>query len=176
MLCEVFSYEYAEIAEIIGSEETACRQVFSRAKKHIAVNRPRFKVDPEAHHQMLNRFIQAATSGELDGLMQLLAEDVTLWTDGGGKTRGAASHPLHGRDAVARFILGSIRLVPAKFHVETAEVNGELAVIVRAGDGVTAVLSISVDRGQVTEIRAMANPDKLKWVNGNNGESEGVAQ
>ncbi len=165
LLREVFDYEYVEIAEIVGKEEAACRQMFSRARKHIAEHRPRFKPSPEAHRQILNQFIQATSTGDLNGLMQLLSEDVTMWADGGGKARGAALYPLHGREAVAQFVLASPRLAPGNFHVELSEVNGELAVIIRTDSGVLAVLSVAVDAGRVSEIRAIGNPDKLKWVN-----------
>src|SRR5206468_6600517 len=89
LLHEVFDYPYAEIAAIIGREEAACRQMFSRAKQHIADHRPRFKPSKEAQRQILDQFIQATVTGDLDGLMHLLAEDVTMWADGGGKARGA---------------------------------------------------------------------------------------
>src|SRR5439155_26434045 len=148
LLHEVFDYPYAEIAAIIGREEAACRQMFSRAKKHIADHRPRFKPSKEAHRQILDQFIQATVTGELDGLMHLLTEDVTMWADGGGKARGAAIHPLYGREAVARFVVKSVRYATGDFHIALAEVNGELAVIVRNEHGVLVVLAIAVDEGQ----------------------------
>jgi RNA polymerase sigma-70 factor, ECF subfamily len=165
LLREVFDYEYAEIAAIVGKTEAACRQVFSRAKKHIAAARPRFKPSPQAHHQILDQFLRAAEQGELDGLMQLLSEDVELWADGGGKVRGAATRPLHGRAAVAQFLLATARRAPTGVRVEIADVNGEPALIVRAGGEVLVVLSISVDEGRVCAIRVIGNPDKLQELN-----------
>ena len=164
LLREVFDYEYAEIAEMVGKEEAACRQLFSRAKKHIAAHRPRFKPDREEQRRLLDRFMQVVTTGEMDGLMQLLADDVTLWADGGGKARGAAIHPLHGREAVARFVLASTRLVTGSPHVEMADINGEPAAILRVGEQALVVLFITVARGQLQEIRVIGNPDKLKHV------------
>ncbi|MEP7287705.1 MAG: RNA polymerase sigma-70 factor [Chloroflexota bacterium] len=166
LLREIFDYDYIEVAEIVGKEEAACRQMFSRAKKHIAEQRPRFKATPEAHRQLLNQFIQTVNTGDLDGLMQLLSQDVIMWTDGGGKTRGAALQPLRGREAVAKFAMASIRLVPANFSVEVSEVNGELAIIRREGDRALVVLSIAVDRGHIAEVHVIGNPDKLNWVSG----------
>src|SRR5690606_29770271 len=81
LLREVFDYEYAEIAQITGRSEAACRQLFSRAKKHIKAHRPRFPASPEAHAKMVGRFMDAFTAGDIDGLMRLLAEDVTVWSD-----------------------------------------------------------------------------------------------
>jgi len=103
LLREVFDYDYAEVAAIVGKEEAACRQLLHRAKQHIADHRPRFKPTPEAHRQILTHFLQAVGSGELAGLLAMLADDVELWADGGGKARGAITRPLRGRDAVARF-------------------------------------------------------------------------
>src|SRR6185312_584373 len=94
LLREVFDYEYAEIAQITGREEAACRQLFSRAKKHISDHRPRFPASPEAHAKMVGRFMEACLAGDMDGLMSLLAEDVTVWSDGGGKVSGAVRHPV----------------------------------------------------------------------------------
>ncbi len=164
LLREVFDYEYAEIAEMVGKEETACRQLLSRAKKHIAAHRPRFKPDREEHRRLLDRFLQAVRTGEMNGLMQLLADDVTLWADGGGKARGAAIHPLHGREVVARFVLASTRFVTGDYHAEVADINGEPAAILRVGEQARVVLFIAVTHGQLQEIRVIGNPDKLKHV------------
>ena len=173
LLHEVFDYDYGEIAQIVGREEAACRQLGSRAKKHISEHRPRFKTTQEAHRQILEQFLQATSTGELDGLMQLLSEDVVLWADGGGKARGAAVNVLRGREAVAKFLLASPRVLGRNFQAELTEVNGELAVIIRADNAVVVVLSIAVDAGEVSAIRAMGNPDKLKWVSKSNNEEEG---
>ncbi len=164
LLREVFDYEYAEIAEMVGKEETACRQLLSRAKKHIAARRPRFTPNREEHRRLLDQFMQAVRTGELEGLMQLLADDVTLWADGGGKARGAALHPLHGREVVARFVLASTRFVAGDYHIEMADVNGEPAVILRVDGQARVVLFITVARHRLQEIRAIGNPDKLKHV------------
>ena len=87
-----------------------------------------------------------------------------MWADGGGKARGAAIHPLHGREAVAQFVLASTRFVPEGGQIEMAAINGELAMIMRAGGKAVAVVSITAGEGQVREIRAVGNPDKLNWV------------
>src|SRR5579859_6066123 len=164
LLREVFDYDYAEIAEILGRDEAACRQMLSRAKKHVAEHRPRFKPTPEAHRQLLDEFLQAVTTGDLDDLMQLLSEDVVMWADGGGKARGAATHPLHGREAVARFMIASTAFAPGPLAAEITAVNGEQAVIVRSGETPVAVLSVTVDNDKIAEVRAIGNPDKLKQI------------
>jgi RNA polymerase sigma-70 factor (ECF subfamily) len=161
LLREVFDYEYAEIAEITGKEEAACRKLFSRAKKHIADNRPRFKPDREAHRKLLDRFLRAVGLGDMDGLIGLLGEDVTMWADGGGKARGAATRPLHGRHAVASFVIASTRLPAEPYYAEIREVNGEQALVLRTGEKAFAALFVDGDADHIKEIRAIGNPDKL---------------
>jgi RNA polymerase sigma-70 factor, ECF subfamily len=175
LLREVFDYEYVEIAEMVGREEATCRQLYSRAKKHIADHRPRFKASAEAHRQLLTQFMQATGTGDLDGLKQLLSEDVILWTDGGGKARGAALYPLQGREAVTQFVMASPSLV-GNYYANLAEVNDDLAMMIRVGSDVLAVLSITVDQGRIVEIRVMGNPEKLKWVNGNSSDNKEIKQ
>src|SRR6185503_19822526 len=101
LLRQVFDYDYSEIAAILGKEESAYRQLFSRAQKHVEDHRPRFKPTVEAHQHILGQFLQTVSVGDMDGLMALLAEDVTLHTDGGGKARGAATRTLQGMEATA---------------------------------------------------------------------------
>lgn len=173
LLREVFDYEYSEITEIVGRDEAACRQLLSRAKKHISERRPRFKPTREAHREMLEKFIQAIDAGELSGLMQLLANDVTLWADGGGKTRGALLEPLSGSEAVARFLKVSPRFRAESLRTEFAEINREPAVIIWADSEVAVVITIEFEQDLIHEIRVVGNPDKLKWVHQSIEANEG---
>jgi RNA polymerase sigma-70 factor (ECF subfamily) len=162
LLREVFQYEYREIAAIIGKQETTCRQLFSRAKRHIAARRPRFTPNREAHRTLLIQFMRAVSGGELEGLLQLLADDVTMWIDGGGKAPGAATRPLVGREAVARSIAGGRRRYVEPYSAEIRELNGEPAVILRVGTRPAIVIFVEAAHGQITGLRAIANPDKLQ--------------
>ena len=164
LLREIFAYEFAEIASILGKSEAACRRSFSRAKQHLKEHRPRFPASRETHQQLLNGYVQAAEAGEMQTLMNLLAEDVTLWTDSGGKTKTAALRPISGRDAVARFSVGTRRFLPEGSHVEIAEVNGQPAIIMRAGDQPLFVLTIEVEAERIQTIHVIANPEKLARV------------
>jgi RNA polymerase sigma-70 factor (ECF subfamily) len=161
LLREVFEYEYAEIATFLGKSEAACRQSLSRAKKHLADHRPRFPPSPETHRQLLTSFFKAAQEGDMAALMDLLAEDVTLWADSGGKVKGAATRPLVGREQVLRYGLGTRRFLPEGYRVELAEVNSEPALIIRAGSRAFLVFTIEVEAGRIQTIRALANPEKL---------------
>ena len=160
LLREVFEYEFAEIASILGKSEAACRRSFSRAKQHLSQHRPRFPSSPQAHRQLLNSYMQAVQTGEMGALEHLLAEDVTLWADAGGKIKQAALRPISGRDAVARFSMGTRRFLPQDFQVEIAEVNGQPATIFRK-DGKTFLVLAMRDRCGAQTVRLMANPEKL---------------
>ncbi|HEV2581632.1 MAG TPA: RNA polymerase sigma-70 factor [Ktedonobacteraceae bacterium] len=168
LLREVFDYDYAEIATFLGKSEAACRQWFSRAKKHLGDHRPRFPASPETQKQLLTGFVRAVQAGEMSSLMNLLAEDVAFYGDGGGKVKGAATHPIAGRMAVARFFLETSSLfrsaLPDGSHIELAEVNGQPALITRAGNRAFAVLTIEVEAEHIQTIRIVANPEKLAHV------------
>lgn len=165
VLREAFEYSYAEIAGCLGKSEAACRQTHLRAKKRLAEHRPRFTPSPEAHRRLLAAFLAAVREGDMDTLTRLLAEDVVLWADGGGKARGAATRPVRGRLAVARFSIGATRrFLPASPCVDLAEVNAAPALIFRDGDRTLLVLSIDVVGQRVQTVRIIANPDKLAHV------------
>jgi RNA polymerase sigma-70 factor (ECF subfamily) len=164
LLREVFEYEFAEIAAILGKSEAASRRSFSRAKQHLRAQRPRFPVAPQTHRQLLSGYFQAVQQGEMAPLMSMLAENVTLWTDGGGKTQTAALRPIHGRDAVARMSLGSRRFWPEGYCAEVAEVNGQPAMIIRAEEQAFAVVTIDVEDEQIQTIHVIVNPEKLERI------------
>ncbi len=164
LLREVFGYDFVEIATMLDKSEAACRRSFSRAKKHLREHRPRFPASRETHRQLLSGYFQAVETGETTALMNLLSEDVILWADGGGKVKQAALRPIRGRDAVARFSLGTKRFWPENSRVELEEVNGQAALIIRAGGQVFSVLTIEVEEGRIQAIRIIANPDKLARV------------
>jgi RNA polymerase sigma-70 factor, ECF subfamily len=165
LLREVFDYEYAEIAQITGRDEAACRQLFSRAKKHISEHRPRFPASPEAHAKMVGRFMEACVAGDIDGLMSLLAEDVTVWSDGGGKVSGAVRHPVQGRDKVVRTVTAFMTLAPEGTTLEVIEANGFPALLVRVKGQIFGVITLEVEGDVIRALRNVANPDKLAHLN-----------
>lgn len=164
ILREVFDYGYDEIGEMLEKSASACRKLFSRAKAYIAANRPRFKPEPSEHRRLLEQFVAASTNGDLAGLTGILTDEATLWADGGGKVRGAATRPLSGREAVARFLLGAAaRFTPAGASFAIVPVNGLPGLVVRNGAGTAVfVASIEVRDGQIDKVWATANPDKLR--------------
>ena len=164
LLHEVFEYEFAEIATMLEKSEAACRRSFSRAKLHLRTHRPRFPASPQTHQQLLNGYLQAVQGGDMTPLMNLLSENVTLWADAGGRIKQAALRPIRGRDAVARFSLGTRRFWPENARVELEEVNGQAALIIRTDGQVFSVLSIEVEAEHIQAIHIIANPEKLTRV------------
>jgi RNA polymerase sigma-70 factor, ECF subfamily len=157
--------EAADPEKRVEAEESiSCRRSFSRAKQHLREQRPRFPVAPQIHQQLLSGYFQAVQQGEMAPLMNMLAENVTLWTDGGGKAPTAALRPIHGRDAVARMSLGSRRFWPEGYCAEVAEVNGQPAMIIRAEDQAFAVVTIEVEDQQIQTIHVIVNPEKLERI------------
>jgi RNA polymerase sigma-70 factor, ECF subfamily len=166
LLREVFEYEYDEIARILDRTEAACRKLFSRARDHIAAHRPRFQAGPEEHRRLLEQFMRAARSGNVDGLTALLADDVTMWADGGGKIPGAALRPVQGAANVARFLIGvTARFTPPGARLIVVNVNGKPTLLIQHSDGTPfVVVSIEVDGPRIRTVWAIGNPDKLRAV------------
>jgi RNA polymerase sigma-70 factor (ECF subfamily) len=164
LLREVFEYDYAEIAAILEKTEIACRQLFSRARRHVSKHRPRFESSAESHERLVESFLQAVEAGDVAALTELLAEDVTIWTDGGGKVF-AALYPIEGRENAIRFVIGSQRFAPGPYSAEIAPVNGRSAVLLRQEDGrVFLVINLETDESLIRAFHIVGNPDKLGFV------------
>ena len=161
LLREVFDYPYADVAAIVEKSEAACRQLFHRARQHIDAHQPRFDALPNQHEAMLNQFLLAVTTGELEPLEQLLAEEVVFQGDGGGKVRGAALQPVHGRMAVARLALGIFKRRPSQTEVAIELFNGQAAIVTRVQGTIFAVTLLEIVGDKIRAIRNVANPDKL---------------
>ncbi len=164
ILREVFDYDYDEISRLVGKGEANCRQIARRARQSVAARRPRFESSPEQEERLMNSFLEASFGGEMEGLLALLSEDVTLWSDGGGNTR-AALNPIHGADNVGRFISGILRKAPPGFVVRRARVNGRPALIGYFDDGSPhSVVTLEAAEGSIRTIRLVVNPEKLRAV------------
>jgi RNA polymerase sigma-70 factor (ECF subfamily) len=140
----------------------AVRQLAHRAREHVQARRPRFTADPHVRLEVTQRFIDAVVGGDLDALMEVLAPDVTLWADGGGKARAAGLRPILGRDKIAPLIIGDGRRRPiASLGVQYRTINGDPSALLLSGDTPFAVIVLEVEGNQVTGIYAVTNPDKL---------------
>jgi RNA polymerase sigma-70 factor (ECF subfamily) len=163
LLREVFEYSYDEIGEILDKQPAHCRQLFHRAQARIAEPRRRFTPAPETQRRLLGRFLLACQQGDLAALTQVLAADVTLWSDGGGKV-AAARRPIAGATAVARFFLGLVRIAPPDYHFTLAEVNGDPALLLWVAGTLDGVYTFETDDDQILAFRIVRNPDKLGYV------------
>ncbi len=163
LLHDVFDYSYEEIASIIGKSAANCRQLLHRARKGVAERRPRFEPSAEQQRQIIGRFLAACQQGNVDALTEVLAREVTTWSDGGGKA-AAATRPLHGRDKVSRFLLGLMSKAPADLAFSEAEINGQPAVLLWIGGMLYDVMSFEIADGQIQNLRVVLNPDKLAYL------------
>jgi RNA polymerase sigma-70 factor (TIGR02957 family) len=164
LLREVFDEPYARIAEIVGTSEQNARQLAARARRHVEERRPRFEASREQRERLASRFFAAAEEGDLEGLEELLAHDVVLHGDGGGKAP-ALARALHGRSRVARTLVNWARAGArlGGFAVRRVEVNGQPGAIFLDKDGkVISVMALDVAGGQVQGVRSVVNPDKLR--------------
>ena len=163
LLREVFGYGYAEIAGAVGKSEPNCRQIFTRARRHIDEGRPRFEASRQEGTELTDRFLAAVSGGDLEGFIEHLAPDVVMYGDGGGKAP-AARTPIHGREQVARLLRGLVRQFPRwASEIRSSQVNGQPGVLAYDhGGNPVGVMAFDVLDGQVVAIRSVINPDKLR--------------
>src|SRR5262249_21363785 len=163
LLHDVFDYDHAQIAEIIGKSQDNVRQLARRARRHVEERRPRFQTTHEQRDELARRFFAAAERGDLSGLEALLAHDVELTADGGGKVP-ALARTLRGRSRVARTLInwGRPAARAPDVSLRPVEVNGGPgALYLDAQEQVIAVLALEIACSQIRSINAIANPDKL---------------
>src|SRR5215210_3020878 len=176
VLREAFGMPHPEIAEILGRKEEAVRQLASRARAHVRERRSRFDADQGEKRRVTERFLEAAATGDLDGLMAVLSPGVELVADSGGRAL-APRRPVRGAEKVARFLLAVVTEEKvARFlesvgsepsdgtHVHMAQLNGAPGVVITAGGEPISALVLDVSDGTVRTIRLVANPEKLAGV------------
>ena len=161
LLREIFEYEYSEIATILGQSEANCRQILRRARQHVSEARPRFRASSEERRNLLERFLRKTIQGDMDGLVDLLASDVVLHSDGGGKAL-AVPNLIFGADKVARGILGSLeKLVPRNLLTRMALINGQPGIVSYLNGKPYSVLTLDTGEGLIRSIYVLTNPEKL---------------
>jgi RNA polymerase sigma-70 factor (ECF subfamily) len=172
LLREVFAYDYSEIAAILSQSETNCRQILSRAKQHVGAMRPRFKTSQRKKKDLLERFFKATSSGDMEGLVALLASDVVLHSDGGGKGV-AALNLIRGVDKVARGALGAFqRLLPKNLAIRVTQINGDPGIVSYLNGKPYSVLTFDASEDRIHAVYVVTNPDKLARVPPLTGISE----
>jgi RNA polymerase sigma-70 factor (TIGR02957 family) len=165
VLHEVFGFTHAEIAAAIGRTDTSTRQLMHRAREHVQARRPRFDVDAAQQREVTQRFLAAAMGGDIDKLMMVLAPDVTLVADGGGKVQ-APPRPITGASKVARFLAAAARpfggISISDVTIDAAEINGGPGTLVMVGGKPIAAVVMVVADGRIAAIQIVVNPDKLR--------------
>lgn len=164
LLREVFEYEFSEIANVLNLTVVNCRQILSRARHHVATMRPRFEAQKQKHTELFQEFLQAIGAGDMDGLLRLLASDVALHSDGGGKAL-AVPNTIHGAGKVARGMLGGLKkLVPKDLIRRLATMNGGLGLINYLNGKAHSVLTFDIVGDKIQAIYLISNPEKLARV------------
>ena len=191
VLREAFGMPHSEIADVLGRKEEAVRQLARRAREHVRERRSRFEADQSEQRRVTERFLEATSTGDLEGLMAILSPGVTLVADSGGKAL-APRRPVHGAEKVARFLLAvateerTARFLESvgselsgELRVHLAQVNGEPGVVLTTGEEPISALVLEVSDSMVWTVRLVANPEKLAGVRavgtpevGGNGRSE----
>ncbi|MDQ0603526.1 RNA polymerase sigma-70 factor (ECF subfamily) [Streptomyces canus] len=161
VLREAFGYPYAEIATMLDKGEAAVRQLSGRARKHVEERRPRYDVDPVQRRDLTERFLAAAAEGDLQGLMSMLAPDVRLVSDSGGKSK-APLRVIETADKVGRFLVGAARKGVPDMSFRFLELNGGPALLLLSGDKPDSVFQLDVVDGRIQSVYVVRNPDKLQ--------------
>ena len=161
VLREVFDVPYDEIADAVGKTPAAVRQIAHRAKDHVAARRPRVDVVHSEHVEAVERLVEALNTGDLQGLMDVLAPEVVSVADGGGKVHGAARRPVVGALRLARYLIGGMAKVQGTLVAVPTWINGQLAIRMELDGLLVAVTTVTVEDGRITQVYSIANPDKL---------------
>ncbi|MGZ4122855.1 MAG: RNA polymerase sigma-70 factor [Tumebacillaceae bacterium] len=164
VLREAYQYEYAEIADLVGKSEINCRKIHSRVKQKLHPETADRHIDYAKDQTVLNRFLAAFTTGDTGTLMQLLTDDVTLLSDGGGKAL-AAINPIVSSAHVVAFLQGIVRKTPSDGAIEPVTINGQPGLLLKIGDQVVGTLSFEREGERIRRIFIVRNPDKLARIN-----------
>lgn len=167
VLHEAFGFAHPEIARILDRSPTAVRQLATRARRHVHARSPRHRPEADLHARVTERFAVAALGGDLRTLLELLAPDVTLWTDGGGKGPAVSLHPVHGRDGVAAVFMAVARALPAAgVDLRYRRVAGDPGALVFADGSPLAVVVVDLtpEGDRISGVFSVTNPDKLTGI------------
>lgn len=163
LLRTMFDYDYSEIAAVLEKSEPSCRQLVSRATAHVQAERPRFEASAEDVQRITDEFLLACSTGNLQGLVQLLHDDAVMLSDGGGKAT-AAQVPIIGSDRISRFWIGIFKKTPDNARIARCRVNGQPGYAMYLGDELVTLFSIELDEGRIKRVFVVRNPDKLARV------------
>ena len=163
LLRQVFDYDYGAIAQMVQKSQENCRQIVRRARQHLGARHALYQASREQQEAILHQFLRACQDGDMDGLLGLLANDIVIYADSGGKAP-AARHPICGADRVARYLLGLVRKVPEDLRLRVALINGQPGMLLYRTGVPAVILTLEMHDGRIWEIDLIANPDKLRGV------------
>jgi RNA polymerase sigma-70 factor (ECF subfamily) len=163
LLHDVFGYDFASIGEIVGESDAYCRQIAKRARTHITERRPRFEADRVQRERLTADFLRAVSEGDMPALIETLTDDVTVFSDGGGKVN-AARKPVVGREKVALFLTNIVRLAPAGTRFRIEPINGEPGIVTLIDGVVRNVVTFDFANSAISAVYIVVNPDKLGTV------------
>ncbi len=163
LLHDVFGYDYAAVGEIVDENDAYCRQLAKRARAHMTERRPRFEADPRHRERLTAQFLRAVSEGDMPALIATLTEDVTVYSDGGGKVT-AARKPVIGRDKVALFLTNLRRLAPSDTRFQVEAINGQPGIVTFVAGAVRNVVTFEFSQTGIRTIYIVVNPDKLRPV------------
>jgi RNA polymerase sigma-70 factor (TIGR02957 family) len=163
LLREVFELEYDEIADAVDKSAAAVRQIAHRARSHVAARRPRGVVSPDETRDALGAFQRAIETGDLQGLVDVLAPDVVMLSDGGG-VKQALQRPITGAHRVARVLGLGIPRIVGEVSVEPVQMNGGPALIIRIDGEIDSVVAARIDDGRISGLYIVRNPEKLSHI------------
>jgi RNA polymerase sigma-70 factor (ECF subfamily) len=167
LLRDVFDFDYKEIAALVGKTEPACRKLLERARQHVATEKRLFSTSPEAHRRLLEAFTRAASAGDLDALVAMLAEDAVLITDGGSEGRRVAGirnlqAPLQGAAKIAAFVTATARSLDLEFEMH--ELNGQPALVLYDKDAPFAALLLAIADDRIHRVYFHADLERLRYL------------
>jgi RNA polymerase sigma-70 factor (ECF subfamily) len=163
LLREAFDYDYAEIAQIVGKSEAACRKIVSRAKGHFAQGERASAAPSPQAEQVVQRFMTACATGNVGELLAVLTEDAVLYADGGGRVRSVL-RPIRSADHISRFFAAIHRRFPSSAPVMITRVNGEVGTMTRRADGNLSISAFAFEGDRIRAIYTVSNPEKLGHV------------
>lgn len=169
LLHDVFDFDHREIAELVGNNAPACRKLLERARQHVAVERRTLMAPASDHRRLLQAFLSASTAGDTRALVELLADDATMITDGGAEGRVSQGQrnlpqPLHGAARIAAFVVAATARTAGQLQIEEHELNGQPAIVFWTGERPFAALLLAVADGKIQRVFFHADLDRLRYL------------
>ena len=156
------TYRYSLVAEVLDKKEASCRKIAQRAREHVEKRKPRYEVDEKQKERLVACFFEAVETGDPDKFAQALADDATLYSDGGDEVAYAAKRPIYGSDRITRFMLGIRRQTTDEVYLRRVRVGGSPGFLVYVSGRLQSAWSFDVHDGAIRAVYVVVNPNKLR--------------